>query len=59
MDDKERVVKLIKALDRAHECRERSTVDAVCHPCWDDVEVALGAVRKVYKPQSLTWIKSV
>ena len=45
MED-ERVVKLIEALDRAHECRERSTVDAVCHRCWADVDVALEAVRK-------------
>ena len=58
MED-ERVVKLIEALDRADECREKSTADAVCQPCWDDVEAALGAVRKVYKPQSVTWIPPV
>ena len=57
--DKRVVVELIEALDRAHECRERSMVDAVCQPCWDDVEAALGVVRNVYKPQSLTWIPPV
>ena len=31
MDERERVVKLIEALDRADECRERSAVDAGCH----------------------------
>ena len=59
MDDRERVVALIEALDRADECRNGSAVDAVCHPCWADVEAALGAVRKVYKPQSVTWIPPV
>ena len=54
-----RVVELIDAIDRAHECRERSAVDAVCHRCWDDVGVALAAVRKMYKPQSVTWIPPV
>ena len=52
----ERVDALIDALDRAHDCRECSAVDAVCHRCWDDVNLALAAVRKVYKPQSLTKI---
>ena len=49
MDKK--VVELIEAIDRADDCRERSAVDAVCHRCWDDVEAALEAVRKVYKPE--------
>ena len=56
MDERESVVKLIEALDRADECRERSAVDAVCHPCWADVDLALEAVRKVYKPEALTEI---
>ena len=47
----ERVDALIDALDRAHDCREYSAVDAVCHRCWDDVNLALAAVRKVYKPE--------
>ena len=55
MEDK-RVVELIEALDLADECRECSAVDAVCHRCWDDVIVALAAVRKVYKPEPLTKI---
>ena len=58
MED-ERVIKLIEALDRAHECREGSAVDAVCAPCWADVDAALGAVRKAYKPQSRIWTPSV
>ena len=49
MEDK-KVVELIEALDQADECRSASAVDAVCHRCWDDVNVALAAVRKVYKP---------
>ena len=49
MDDK--VVNLIEALDRAAACRNRSVIDAVCHRCWADVELALEAVRKVYKPK--------
>ena len=52
MED-ERVVELIEALDRAHDCREASAVDAVCHRCWDDVNLALAAVRKLYKPEPL------
>ena len=55
----EKVVKLIEALDRAEACRSGSAVDAVCAPCWADVDAALGDVRKVYKPQSLTWTPSV
>ena len=51
-----RVVELIEALDRADECREASAVDAVCHRCWSDVDLALDAVRKVYNPQSFTKI---
>ena len=51
-----RVVELIEALDRADECREASAVDAVCHRCWFDVDMALEAVRKVYNPQSFTKI---
>ena len=47
-----RVVELIEALDRAYDCRNGSAVDAVCHRCWDDVEVALEAVRKVHKPET-------
>ena len=45
---------LIEALDRADDCREGSAVDAVCHRCWADVDVALAAVRKVYKPEPVT-----
>ena len=55
--DKRVVVELIEALDRADECRERSAVDAVCHLCWDEVVLALAAVRNVYKPEPLTKIK--
>ena len=40
------VVALIEALDRAHEYREASPVDAVCHRCWADAEAALEAVRE-------------
>ena len=57
MDKK--VVELIEALDRADDCREGSAVDAVCHRCWYDVYVALDAVRKVYKPETLTKIPVV
>ena len=57
MDDRERVVKLIEALDRANECRDGSAVDAVCHRCWSDVDVALEVVRKVYKPVVVTEIQ--
>ena len=56
MEDK-KVVELIEALDQADECRSASAVDAVCHRCWSDVDVALEAVRKVYKPHSLTKIE--
>ena len=49
MDQK--VVELIEALDRAHDCREASAVDAVCHRCWFDLDAALEEVRKVYKPE--------
>ena len=49
-----RVVELIEALDRADECRNGSAVDAVCHRCWSDVDVALAAVRDLYKAQALT-----
>ena len=49
MEDK-KVVELIEALDQADECRSASEVDAVCHRCWPDVEAALSAVSKVYKP---------
>ena len=52
----DKVVELIEALDRADECREASAVDAVCHRCWSDVDVALEAVRNVYKPEPLTKI---
>ena len=52
--DKKVVVELIEALDRADECRAESAVEAVCHRCWDDVDVALEAVRKVYKPRTVT-----
>ena len=52
MDKK--VVELIAALDQADDCRNGSAVDTVCHRCWSDVDVALEAVRKVYKPQELT-----
>ena len=48
MDKK--VVELIEALDRADACRELSAVDAVCHRCLADVDVALEAVRAVYQP---------
>ena len=44
------VVKLIAAFDRADACREASAVDAVCHRCWEDVDVALEAVRQSYTP---------
>ena len=54
--DKRVVIELIAALDRAEECRAVSEVDAVFHRCWDDVDVALEAVRKVYDPQPLTKI---
>ena len=57
MDDRERVVKLIDALDRADEYRTVSAVDAVCHRCWADVDVTLEAVRNVYKPEPLTDIE--
>ena len=50
------VVALIEALDRAYECRTASAVDAVCHRCWDDVHLALAAVRNLYKPEPLTKI---
>ena len=50
--DKRVVVELIEALDRADACRNGSAVDTVCHRCWSDVDVALEAVRKVYKPQA-------
>ena len=58
MDEDERVlvVTLIEAVDRAYECRERSAAEAVCHRCWADVEVALEAVRRVYKPEPATKI---
>ena len=49
-----RVVELIEALDRADDCREASAFDAVCHRCWDDVDLALSAVRNLYKPEELT-----
>ena len=58
MED-ERVIKLIEALDRAHECREGSAVDAVCVPCWYDVTVALDAVREVHFKQLVTRIPPV
>ena len=51
--DKRVVVELIEALDRADECRADSAVDAVCHRCWDDVNLALAAVRKLYMPEPL------
>ena len=51
------MVALIEALDRADACREASAVQAVCHRCWADVDLALEAVRKVYKPQPLTEIQ--
>ena len=54
--DKRVVVELIEALDRADACRNGSAVDAVCHRCWDEVEIALAAVRKVYNPQPLAEI---
>ena len=54
MDDKVLVVALIEALDRARDCREGSAVQAVCVPCWDEVNLALSAVRKVYKAKPLT-----
>ena len=47
---------LIEALDRADECRSASAGDAVCHRCWDDVVLALEAVRQVYKPEAVTKI---
>ena len=51
----EKVVALIDALDRADACRTGSAVDAVCHRCWDEVGLALAAVRNaVYKAQALT-----
>ena len=56
MDEGMLVVSLIEALDRAHECREGSAVDAVCHRCWDEVNLALSDVRNVYKPEPLTKI---
>ena len=49
-----RVVELIDAIDRADECRNGSAVDAVCHRCWADVDLALEAVRKIHKAQALT-----
>ena len=52
----DKVVELIEALDRADECRKGSAGDAVCHRCWDDVEAALEAVRKVYNPEPVTEI---
>ena len=48
---------LIEALDRADECRSASAGDAVCHRCWDDVVLALEAVRQVYKPEAVTKIE--
>ena len=47
MDDK--VVALMDALERADASREASAVDAVSHRCWADVDVALAAVRNIYK----------
>ena len=52
----EKVIKLIDALDRAYACRAESAIDAICHRCWADVELALDAVRNVYKPEPLTKI---
>ena len=57
MDKK--VVELIEALDRADACRNGSAVDTVCHRCWSYVDVALEAVRKVYKPKPLTKVPVV
>ena len=54
--DKRVVLELIAALDQADDCRNGSAVDTVCHRCWSDVDVALEAVRKVYKPQPVAEI---
>ena len=32
---------LIAALSRADACRTASSVGAICHRCWEDVETAL------------------
>ena len=49
----DRVVReLVEAFDRADACREGSAVvDAICHRCWDDVDIAVKAVRLQYAPE--------
>ena len=54
--DKRVVLELIAALDQADDCRNGLAVDAVCHRCWADVDVAVEAVQKVYKPQPVAEI---
>ena len=48
----ERVVALIEALNRAAACRTASSVGAICHRCWEDVDRALAPVIAATKNEA-------
>lgn len=47
---------LLRALDKANVCRDGSSLQAVCEPCWIAVGDAVEAVKATRKPDKLVQV---
>ena len=50
MTTTEAIAALMLALKRADVCRDHSSTDAICEPCWTDVQSAFDALNTTVQP---------
>ena len=50
MTTTEAIAALVLALKRADRCRDHSSTDAICEPCWTDLQSAFDALNATVRP---------
>ena len=50
MTTTEAIAALMLALRRADRCRDHSSTDAICEPCWTDVQSAFDTLDSTVQP---------